>query len=88
MKKIKFQEFKIISFLFFVINSYGQIEEPQYILASKFFSSNNSIAIVVRYDNGIDSISFPIDTNKDYGNGKSFYNRDDNEDSSDDSAEG
>lgn len=64
MKKIKFQEFKIISFLFFVINSYGQIEEPQYILASKFFSSNNSIAIAVRYDNGIDSIHFPIDSNK------------------------
>jgi hypothetical protein len=62
--KVKKNLLKLIFYLFFVINCYGQIEKPKYILASNFFYSHNSMGIVVRYDKGIDSINIPIDTNK------------------------
>lgn len=47
-----------------MIESFGQIDEPRYILASKLFDSYKSMAFVVRYDQGIDSITIPIDANK------------------------
>lgn len=62
--KVKKNLLKIILYLFFVINCYGQLEKPKYILASNFFYSHNSRGIIVRYDKGIDSINIPIDTNK------------------------
>ena len=56
--------FIFITFLIVTSKSYGQKESPTYILASKYFHSYNSIGVAVRFDNGIDSINFPIDTNK------------------------
>ncbi|WP_395075684.1 hypothetical protein [Flavobacterium sp.] len=55
---------KIIVFLFFVIDGYGQIDKPKYILVSKSFDSHRSLGFVLKYDEGIDSIKIPIDTNK------------------------
>ncbi len=62
--KIKKIIFKIIVFLFFVNDGYGQIDKPKYVLVSKSFNSYESMGFVVRYDEGIDSIKIPIDTNK------------------------
>lgn len=55
----------ILLILFLIVcKSYGQEEIPKYILASKYFHEANSMGVVVRFDNGIDSIHFPIDANK------------------------
>lgn len=53
----------ITTLIFLTFNTvYGQIDKPKYILASKLYSSNQTLALVVRFNKGIDSINFPIDT--------------------------
>ncbi|UNZ00343.1 hypothetical protein MQE36_08385 [Zhouia spongiae] len=47
--------------LFLTFNVFCQTDEPKSILASKFYSFE-TFALVVRFDKGIDSINFPIDT--------------------------
>jgi hypothetical protein len=58
---------KIISSLALLVisaKSYSQEDIPTYVLASKYFSKQNAIGVIIRFDNGIDSINFPIDTTK------------------------
>jgi len=47
--------------IFLTFNVFCQTDEPKSILASKFYSFE-TLALVVRFDKGIDSINFPIDT--------------------------
>jgi hypothetical protein len=47
--------------IFLTFNIFCQTDEPKSILASKFYSFE-TLALVVRFDKGIDSINFPIDT--------------------------
>ncbi len=41
---------------------YSQIDKPECVFANQFFSSPKQLALVVRLDQGIDSIVFPVDT--------------------------
>ena len=50
-----------ILFLFVTCNVFSQTEEPKYILASKLYTYK-TLGLVVRFDKGIDSIYFPVDT--------------------------
>lgn len=50
-----------ILFLFVISNVFSQTEEPKYILASKLYTYK-TLGFVVRFDKGIDSIYFPVDT--------------------------
>ena len=52
----------LIISIFLTINVFSQVNEPKSILASKYYSFE-TLALVVRFDKGIDSINFPIDTN-------------------------
>ncbi len=54
----------IISFLVFIIsyNSYSQSDNPKFLLASRYYYANKTLALVIRFDKGIDSITFPVDT--------------------------
>ena len=44
------------------MNAFCQTDAPKSILVTKFYSFE-TLALVVRFDKGIDSINFPIDTN-------------------------
>jgi len=52
----------LILSIFLTSNIFCQTDEPKSILASKFYSYK-TLALVVRFDKGIDSINFPIDKN-------------------------
>lgn len=55
---------KRITFLFILFltcNIYSQTETPKFILASKLYTYK-TLALVIRFDRGIDSLNFPIDT--------------------------
>ena len=52
----------LITSIFLTINVYCQTNKPKTILATKFYSFE-TLALIVRFDKGIDSINFPIDTN-------------------------
>ncbi len=41
---------------------YSQIDKPECVFTNHFFSSPKQLALVVRFDQGIDSIAFPVDT--------------------------
>ncbi|AXG72039.1 hypothetical protein KORDIASMS9_04301 [Kordia sp. SMS9] len=51
----------LILSIFLTVNVFSQTDEPKSILVSKLYSYE-TLALVVRFDNGIDSIYFPIDT--------------------------
>lgn len=52
----------LFTLLLIANNCYSQVNQPQYALASKYYSSNSSLGVVVLFKQGIDSINFPIDT--------------------------
>ncbi len=54
----------VISLLVFIISysAYSQSDNPKFLLANRYYYANKTLALVVRFDKGIDSITFPVDT--------------------------
>ncbi len=54
----------VISVFVFIISysAYSQSDRPKFVLVNTYYYANKTLALVVRFDKGIDSITFPVDT--------------------------